>query len=176
MPGIPGNSVVMSGPSRAPGLQAPRVDWLLYKYRQDSTMRRLIIGFALCSIGGIILPAAADNGALYVAPGPSSLVAPDVVRRSQEQLAGTARKLGDLLAIRSNHPPAMRRICWSRPSADTISRRAFPTRTGPPKLSTWATLRRVKAIWTRRRRPFRYCASSINPAAITDARFATIAG
>ena len=34
---------------------------------------------------------------LYVAPGPSNLIAPDVVRRSQEQLAGTARKLGDLL-------------------------------------------------------------------------------
>ena len=49
------------------------------------------------SIGGVILPAAADNGALYVAPGPSSLVAPDVVKRSQEQLAGTARKLGDLI-------------------------------------------------------------------------------
>ena len=49
------------------------------------------------SVGGAILPAAADNGALYVAPGPSSLVAPDVVKRSQEQLAGTARKLGDLI-------------------------------------------------------------------------------
>jgi hypothetical protein len=59
-------------------------------------MRSLIIGFGLL-IGGAILPAAADNGALYVAPGPSNLVAPDVVRRSQEQLSGTARKLGDLL-------------------------------------------------------------------------------
>jgi hypothetical protein len=49
------------------------------------------------SVGGTILPAAADNGALYVAPGPSSLVAPEVVKRSQEQLAGTARKLGDLI-------------------------------------------------------------------------------
>ena len=49
------------------------------------------------SAGGAILPAAADNGALYVAPGPSSLVAPEVVRRNQEQLAGTARKLGDLI-------------------------------------------------------------------------------
>jgi hypothetical protein len=49
------------------------------------------------SIGGTIHPAAADNGALYVAPGPSSLVAPEVIKRSQEQLAGTARKLGDLI-------------------------------------------------------------------------------
>src|ERR1700733_15655008 len=44
-----------------------------------------------------VRPAAADNGALYVAPGPSNLIAPDVVKRSQEQLAGTARKLGDLI-------------------------------------------------------------------------------
>ncbi|HEY2462672.1 MAG TPA: hypothetical protein VGI32_01315 [Steroidobacteraceae bacterium] len=56
-----------------------------------------LIGFALFCIGGVILPAAADNGPLYVAPGPSNLVAPDVVRRNQEQLAGTARKLGDLI-------------------------------------------------------------------------------
>ena len=60
-------------------------------------MRSLIIGLGLFSLGAIILPAAADNGPLYVAPGPSNLVAPDVVRRSQEQLAGTARKLGDLI-------------------------------------------------------------------------------
>jgi hypothetical protein len=60
-------------------------------------MRSLIVGLGLFCVGGIILPAAADNGPLYVAPGPSSLVAPDVVKRSQEQLAGTARKLGDLI-------------------------------------------------------------------------------
>jgi hypothetical protein len=56
-----------------------------------------VVGFGLFGVAGIILPAAADNGALYVAPGPSNLVAPDVVKRNQEQLAGTARKLGDLL-------------------------------------------------------------------------------
>jgi len=60
-------------------------------------MRSLFIGFGLLSVGGITLPAAADNGPLYVAPGPTNLVAPDVVRRSQEQLAGSARKLGDLI-------------------------------------------------------------------------------
>jgi hypothetical protein len=49
------------------------------------------------SLGGTILPAVADNGTLYVAPGPSSLVAPEVIKRNQEQLAGTARKLGDLI-------------------------------------------------------------------------------
>jgi len=51
----------------------------------------------LLSIGGTIIPAQADNGPLYVAPGPSSLISPDVVRRNQEQLAGTGRKLGDLI-------------------------------------------------------------------------------
>jgi len=56
-----------------------------------------LIGFGLFSVGGPILPAAADNGPLYVAPGPSNLVSPEVVKRSQEQLAGTARKLGDLI-------------------------------------------------------------------------------
>jgi hypothetical protein len=56
-----------------------------------------LVGFGLFSTGGTILPAAADNGPLYVSPGPSSLVAPDVVRRNQEQFAGTARKLGDLI-------------------------------------------------------------------------------
>jgi hypothetical protein len=57
----------------------------------------LIVAALFVSVGGAVLPAAADNGALYVAPGPSSLVAPEVVRRNQEQLAGTARKLGDLI-------------------------------------------------------------------------------
>lgn len=60
-------------------------------------MRSLIIGFGLLAIAVMVLPAAADNGPLYVAPGPSNLVAPDVVKRSQEQLAGSARKLGDLI-------------------------------------------------------------------------------
>ncbi len=51
----------------------------------------------IIGVGGAIPPAAADNSALYVAPGPSTLIAPDVIRRNQEQLAGSARKLGDLL-------------------------------------------------------------------------------
>jgi hypothetical protein len=61
------------------------------------TMRALALGFALFSVVGAALPAAADNGALYVAPGPSSLISSEVIRRNQEQLAGTARKLGDLI-------------------------------------------------------------------------------
>jgi hypothetical protein len=51
----------------------------------------------LLSVGGAMIPAEADNGPLYVAPGPSSLISPDVIKRNQEQLAGTGRKLGDLL-------------------------------------------------------------------------------
>jgi len=51
----------------------------------------------LLSIGGAIIPAEADNGPLYVAPGPSNLISADLIKRNQEQLAGTGRKLGDLL-------------------------------------------------------------------------------
>jgi hypothetical protein len=67
--------------------------------RRGRAVQRVLALAALgfLSVGGSILPAAADNGALYVAPGPSNLVAPDVVKRNQEQLAGSARKLGDLL-------------------------------------------------------------------------------
>jgi hypothetical protein len=61
-------------------------------------MRLLALAaFALFSVVGAMFPAAADNGALYVAPGPSNLISAEVVRRNQEQLAGTARKLGDLI-------------------------------------------------------------------------------
>ena len=60
------------------------------------TLTVLCLGL-LFSATGAILPAAADDSALYVAPGPSTLIAPDVVKRNQEQLAGSARKLGDLL-------------------------------------------------------------------------------
>jgi hypothetical protein len=54
------------------------------------------IGLLLC-VGGAMIPAVADNGPLYVAPGTSNLIAADVIKRNQEQLAGTSRKLGDLL-------------------------------------------------------------------------------
>jgi hypothetical protein len=72
---------------------------------QKVRVRVALIGLGLLlSVGGAIMPAAADNGPLYVAPGPSNLVPADVIKRSQEQLAGTSRKLGDLLgsAIKSS--------------------------------------------------------------------------
>src|SRR5258708_36463233 len=56
----------------------------------------LVAAALFFGVGGTI-PAAADKGDLYVAPGPSSLVAPEVIKRNQEQLAGSARKLGDLI-------------------------------------------------------------------------------
>jgi hypothetical protein len=65
--------------------------------KRQAKLRRRLFWIVLGLCGGAISPATADNGALYVAPGPSNLVAPDVVRRNQEQLAGTARKLGDLI-------------------------------------------------------------------------------
>ena len=73
-------------------------------------MRSLFIGFGLLGVGVIILPAAADNGPLYVAPGPSNLVPADVIKHSQEQLAGTSRKLGDLLgnSLESHNQPRHR--------------------------------------------------------------------
>jgi len=51
----------------------------------------------LLAFSAAIVPARADNGPLYVAPGPSSLISPDIIKRNQEQLAGTGRKLGDLI-------------------------------------------------------------------------------
>jgi hypothetical protein len=47
--------------------------------------------------GAAMVPAEADNGTLYVAPGPTTLISPDMIKRSQDQLGGTGRKLGDLI-------------------------------------------------------------------------------
>jgi hypothetical protein len=51
----------------------------------------------LLSVGAAMNPAEAEDGPLYVAPGPSNLVSPDVIKRNQEQLARTGRTLGDLI-------------------------------------------------------------------------------
>ena len=56
--------------------------------------------FGIClllSIGAAMTPAEAEDGPLYVAPGPSNLVSPDVIKRNQEQVARTGRTLGDLV-------------------------------------------------------------------------------
>jgi hypothetical protein len=51
----------------------------------------------LLSAGAAMIPAEAEDGPLYVAPGPSSLLSPDVIQRNQEQRARTGRTLGDLI-------------------------------------------------------------------------------
>jgi len=51
----------------------------------------------LLSAGAAMTPAEAEDGPLYVAPGPSSLISPDMIQRNQEQRARTGRTLGDLL-------------------------------------------------------------------------------
>lgn len=51
----------------------------------------------LLAFGAAMVPAEADNGTLYVAPGPTTLISSDMIKRSQDQLAGTGRKLGDLI-------------------------------------------------------------------------------
>jgi hypothetical protein len=47
-------------------------------------------------LGGTILPALADDAPLYVAPGPSTIVSTDTVKRYQ-QSATSSRKLGDII-------------------------------------------------------------------------------
>jgi hypothetical protein len=64
---------------------------------RNSAGGMLIRAVSLLALGAALVPANADNGALYVAPGPTTLISPDVVKRSQEQLGGSSRKLGDLI-------------------------------------------------------------------------------
>lgn len=60
----------------------------------------------LLAFGAATTPAVADNNTLYVAPGPTSLISPDMIKRNQDQLGGTGRKLGDLLgsSLKSTSP------------------------------------------------------------------------
>jgi hypothetical protein len=51
----------------------------------------------LLSIGAAMIPAEAEDGPLYVAPGPLNVISPGVIKPNQEQLAGTGRTLGDLI-------------------------------------------------------------------------------
>jgi hypothetical protein len=61
---------------------------------QGATLMRIALFLAMSAA---VIPAQADNGPLYIAPGPSSLISPDMIKRNQDQLAGTGRKLGDLI-------------------------------------------------------------------------------
>ena len=75
-----------------------------------SDARNLVRAWPFVCIGMLIalvavnIPAKADNGPLYVAPGPSTMIAPDVIKRSQDELGGTGRKLGDLIGSSLRSP------------------------------------------------------------------------
>jgi len=56
----------------------------------------------LLALRAVTIPADADNGPLYVAPGPSNLISPDVIKGGQDQLGG--RKLGDLIGSSLKSP------------------------------------------------------------------------
>jgi hypothetical protein len=72
--------------------------------RNNQQARRLIRLGLLLSLSAVMAPARADNGPLYVAPGPSSLISPDVIKRNQDQLGSTGRKLGDLIGSSLRSP------------------------------------------------------------------------
>jgi hypothetical protein len=76
----------------------------LLKTRYGLRALFLILAGMLLAFGAAIVPAEADNGSLYVAPGPSSLISADIVRRNQDQLGGTGRKLGDLIGSSLKSP------------------------------------------------------------------------
>jgi hypothetical protein len=78
----------------------------LLKTRYGLRALFLIRAGMLMAFGAAIVPAEADNGSLYVAPGPSSLISADIVRRNQDQLqlGGSGRKLGDLIGSSLKSP------------------------------------------------------------------------
>ena len=57
------------------------------------------------ALGGAILPALGDDGPLYVAPGPSTLISTDAMKRYQ-QSGVTSRKLGDIIGGSLKSPNA----------------------------------------------------------------------
>jgi hypothetical protein len=64
-----------------------------------------VLGSALFfSVAGAILPAVADNGSLYVAPGPATLIAPPGGIKPGQETTASARKLGDLLGNSLSSP------------------------------------------------------------------------
>jgi len=72
--------------------------------------RNLIHAWRVICVGLLIalvaanIPAEADNGPLYVAPGPSTMISPDAIKRSQDQSGGAVRKLGDLIGSSLRSP------------------------------------------------------------------------
>jgi hypothetical protein len=66
--------------------------------------RQLICIGLLVALVAVNISAEADDGPLYVAPGPSNLISADVIKRSQDQLRGAGRKLGDLIGSSLRSP------------------------------------------------------------------------
>lgn len=100
----------------------------------NMSARTIICIGSLLALFALNIPAAADNGPLYVAPGPSNLISPDVTKRSQDQLGGRAENWATSLAVRCARQPAMQPTWSLQPSADTTYPRQLPLQTGLPKL------------------------------------------
>jgi hypothetical protein len=76
-----------------------------FRETRDYSHARHSLHFGLLlALVAVVSSARADNGPLYVAPGPSSLISPDVIKRNQDQLGGTGRKLGDLIGSSLRSP------------------------------------------------------------------------
>lgn len=76
----------------------------LLSARNCTHCRPFICMGLLISLVTLNVQVKADNGPLYVAPGPSSLIAPDVIKQSQDQLGSAGRKLGDLIGSSLRSP------------------------------------------------------------------------
>jgi hypothetical protein len=72
--------------------------------RNSTRVLFLIRVAVLIAVGAASAPAQADNGSLYVAPGPTTVITPDMIRRNQDQSQGTARRLGDLIGSSLKSP------------------------------------------------------------------------
>ncbi len=80
------------------------IDVKLADFRYRLQARHLVRSGLILSLTVVTAPAGADNGPLYVAPGPSSLISPDVIKGNQDQLGGKGRKLGDLIGSSLRSP------------------------------------------------------------------------
>ena len=76
----------------------------LREVRANMRSRASVCVSLLITLGALSVPAEADNGPLYVAPGPTNLIAPDAIKGSQNQQGGAVRKLGDLIGSSLRSP------------------------------------------------------------------------
>jgi hypothetical protein len=82
-----------------------RLNCVKFRDARNYLNARHLAHFVLClALVAVISPVRADNGPLYVAPGPSSLISPDVVKGNRDQPGSTGRKLGDLIGSSLRSP------------------------------------------------------------------------